>query len=153
MNMDPTPPADWMERIQSLERRSHRLYGLIVLLILLSGVQTVWHLMPGPEMISASRFVLKKRGQPVRGEFSLWADGTPAFRINNTKGEARALWALRQDGTLSLRMSDRNFNTRVEMMVEPDDNPRIALYGSDGRSRANLLVDSQNRAELSYPQR
>jgi hypothetical protein len=153
MNPDPTPAPEWMDRLQSLERRSHRLHGVIVLLILLALVQTAWHFMPGPEVLAASRFVVKKRGGPVRAEMSVWADGTPCFRLNNARGEARALWALRQDGTLSLRMSDHQFNTRVEMMVEPDDTPRIALYGSDGRSRANLRVDSENRAELSYPQR
>jgi len=153
MNEMEAAPNEWSRRILALERQNRRLHGLVVLLVLMALVQTAWHLLPGAPVISAERFVVKRRGGPPRGEFSLWQDGTPAFRINNEKGEARALWALRRDGTLSLRMNDVHHMTRVEMLVDPDGLPRVALYGSDGRSRANLYVNDANQADLMYPVR
>jgi len=151
---DPTAvPTEWNQRLQTLERSNRRLGGLVVLLVIMAAVQTAWHLLPGPPVVAAERFVVKRRGGPTRGEFYLWSDGTPALRLNNERGEARALMALRQDGTLSLRMNDPRHVTRVEMFVDPDGLPHVALYGNDGRSRANLVVDAENRAELKFPQR
>ena len=152
MSTGETPDPDWSRRLRALERENQRLGGLVVLLVLVAIAHTVWHLMPGPGVVTAQRFVLKPPGAPPRGEFSLWGDGTPALRLNNQRGEARALWALRKDGTLSLRMSDTNFTTRVEMFVDPAGLPKVALYGIDGRSRAQLVVDETNRGELRLPQ-
>ncbi len=153
MNDSQAPPPEWSRRLDALERRNRRLSGLVTLLVIMAFVQTAWHLMPAPEMVSARRFVLKERGRPNRGEFSIWQDGTPAFRINNANGEARALWALRKDGTLSLRMSDARFQTRAELFVTPEGLPHLSLYGDDGRSRAVLWVNRENLPELKYPAR
>jgi hypothetical protein len=140
-------------RLLALERGNRRLGGLVVLLVLMALAQTAWHLLPGPGVVSAHRFVLKHRGQAPRGEFSIWQDGTPAFRINNSNGEARALWTMRKDGALSLRMNGPNHQTRVEMYVDPSGLPSVAVCGDDGRSRAVLFVDAENRAELKHVQR
>lgn len=153
MNVDGASGTGGNERIAALERQVQRLRGMVLLLILMAAVQIVWHLMPGPDAVSARRFVLKQRGAPPRGEFSLWDDGTPAFRINNERGEALALWALRKDGRLSLRMSDAEHTNRIEMGVDPEGTPYLTLSGNDGRSRARLGVDAQNHASLDYPQR
>ncbi|MEO5618478.1 MAG: hypothetical protein ABIS67_11945 [Candidatus Eisenbacteria bacterium] len=153
MTIQESPTSNENLRILALERGNRRLSGLVVLLLLMALAQTAWHLLPGPGVVAAHRFVLKQRGGVPRGEFSIWKDGTPAFRINNPSGEARALWALRQDGTLSLRMTGPNHHTRVEMYVDPSGRPHVTLYGDDGRSRAVLFVDAANRAELKYLER
>lgn len=141
--------AGWNERLLRLERRNQRLTGLVVLLVLVAMVQTVWHLMPGPKVVFANRFVLSRGQEPPRGEFSMWEDGTPALRFNNEKGEARALWAFRKDGTLSLRMSDARFTSRLEVEVDPAGLPRVTLYGADAHPRASLAVNSGDQAVTS----
>jgi len=153
MQIEPAPGMDANDRLDKLERRCQRLRGLVVLLILMAGVQIAWNMMPAPDSVSARRFVLKARSGMPRGEFSIWPDGTPAFRINNDKGEATALWAMRQDGTLNLKMNDVHHTTRVEVGVDPAGLPYVSLFGSDGRSRARLHVDAEERAEIEYPQR
>ena len=144
---DPAAP-DWNERITRLEQRNQRMLGLVVLLVLIAMTQTVWNLMPGSQFLVAHHFVLRQGSNPPRGEFYLWDDGTPALRLNNEKGEARALWSLRKDGTLSLRMSDARFATRLEMQVDPAGLPRVALYGSDGHPHASLSLNSGDQALL-----
>ena len=152
MNPQESTGPDVNLRILALERGNRRLGGLVVLLVLVALAQTAWLLLPGPGVVSAHRFVLKQNGGIPRGEFSIWADGTPAFRINNPAGEARALWALRKDGTLNLRMTGPNHHTRVELSVSPAGEPHVALFGDDGRSRAVLHVNAANLAELKYLQ-
>jgi hypothetical protein len=144
---EPTPVA-LLDRVEHLERANQRLFGIVVLLVLVAFLQTSWHFLPMPGKVVAESFVLKPRNGAVRGQWSTWADGTPVFRLNDEKGQARALFALRHDGTLSLRMSDRHFTTRLEMLVDPDGSPRVALYGSDGHSRANLLLDTQEQGMM-----
>jgi len=153
MNVPTAIPGDWNQRLTDLERSNRRLGGLVVLLVLMAAVQTAWHLLPGPPVVAAERYLLQRRGSVPVGEFSIWKDGTPAFRLNNDEGEARALMTLRRDGTLALRMTDASHQTRVEMSVDPEGLPRVSVFGRDGRSRANLVVDAEDRAELQFPKR
>jgi len=145
MALDPREEDEWNGRLERLERRQRRILGVVVLLLLVALTETAGRFLPGPPWVSATHFVLRKGSAPPRGEFALWEDGSPAFRLNNARGEARALWAYRNDGTLSLRMSDEHFNTKVEMSVDPAGQPAITLFGSDGHTRARLWVDSTDR--------
>ncbi len=138
-------------RIQQLERSHQRLLGLVVLLVIAAFVHTALHYLPHEGPVMATRFVVVRPGGPPRAELSLWNDGTPALRINNANGEARALLALYHDGTLSLRMSDSRFGTRLEMAVAPDGQPRVTLYGPDGRSRASAWIDGSGQGRFDSP--
>jgi hypothetical protein len=150
MSANDTPAPDLAARILQLERRQRRQFGIIILLVLAGLLQVVEHVMPGPGVVFANRFVLRRSGQPPRGEFSIWQDGTPALRLNDDEGKARALWALQADGWLSLRMLDSNYTKRAEIAVEPDGSPHVVLSRDNGHPRVHLHVNGEKGA-LDYP--
>jgi len=140
---------EWSARVTRLERRERRMTGVVVLLLLLVLLQMVWHIVPGSGPVSASAFMLQKGNEPPRAQIYLWQDGTPCFRLNTERGEARGLWALRPDGTLSLRQMDPHFNTRTEMVVDADGNPAIVISDERGRPAARLGLDERGHGVLN----
>jgi len=150
MSPGEAPAPDLAGRILQLERRQRRQFGILILLVAVCLIQVAEHLMPGPGEVLAQRFVLRNPGHRPRAELSLWTDGTPAFRLNDDEGKARALWVLRRDGMLSLRMLDSNYTTRAEMLVQPDGSPRVVLYGEHGHSRVNAIVNGE-KGSIDYP--
>ena len=150
MSANETPAPDLAARILQLERRQRRQFGVIILLVLAGLLQVVEHVMPGSGEVVAHRFVLRREGQPPRGEFTIWQDGTPALRLNDDQGRARALWALQRDGKLSMRMLDSNYTNRAEIMVSPDGSPHVVLSAQSGHTRVHLH-ESEGKGSLDYP--
>jgi len=150
MSNGAAPAPDLAARILQLERSQQRQFGIIVLLIVASLLLVVRNLMPGPGDVTAERFILRRPGEHARGEWSVWADGTPALRLNDDRGKARSLWTLRRDGTLSLRLLDSTFTTRLELAVLPDGAPRVALYDERAHGRLSATVQG-GKGSIDYP--
>ncbi len=138
--MSESERAEWSDRVSRLERRERRMTAIVVMLLLLTVTSTLWRLLPGPAPIATSALWLQKGTPNARAGFYLSADGMPAIRFSNGRGEALALWSLRGDGTLSFRMSDASLAPRIEMNVDPEGWPSLTLTAPNRRS-ARLWFD------------
>jgi hypothetical protein len=153
MTSSDSPSPDLAGRVARLESANRRLFGIVVLLLMTAFLQTFWHFLPAPGFLVAQGIFIKKGNSPPRAELSIWNDGTPAFRLNDDLGQARALFALRRDGNLSLHLTDSSFTSRLELLVSPDGTPHVALYGRDGHSRIHLWVDPEGVGRQDLPVR
>jgi hypothetical protein len=125
--------AEWSDRIARLERRERRMTAIVVMLLLLTITSTAWHLLPGTSGLQTSALALQNGTRFPRAAFSLSPAGMPAIRFNNGRGEALALWSLREDGTLNFRMSDAHFTDHVDLNVDPDGWPSLTLTAPNRR--------------------
>lgn len=132
--------AEWKDRIARLERRERRMTAIVVMLLLLIITSTAWRLLPGSGPVQASAIWLQNGTRFPRAGLYLSPEGMPALRFNNGRGEALALWSLRGDGTLNLRMSDAHFTTHVDLNVDPDGWPSLTLTAPNRRT-ARLWFD------------
>lgn len=139
MTAEPVPAEGASDRIAWLERRVRRLTGVAVLLVLLALAETAWRFIP-PDVVTARSFRVTSPRGVSRAELSAWADGSPMLRLNDRRGEAIGIWALRPDGSLSLRLADAQHMTRLEMLVDPAGAPRFVVFAADGRPSAAILV-------------
>jgi hypothetical protein len=134
--------AEWTARVARLERRERRMTAIVVMLLLLTITTTAWHLLPGTGAMFASSYWLQNGNQPLRGGMYLSPDGTAALRLNNEHGEARAFWSLRKDGSLELRLANRHFIPRIDLNVDPQGSPSIALTSPAGK-QVRLWFDGE----------
>ena len=75
--------------------------------------------------------LLGRKGSRI-GMFMV-ADGQPAFGVVDETKKLRAALGLEADGRVRLVLSDKDATERAEIVVLPNDRPRLSLIGHTGR--------------------
>jgi hypothetical protein len=126
------------DRLARLERAQRRTGSVVVILCLLVTLALAWQFLPLRGTIEARRLVVRGLGGTARAEISEWADGSIALRLNDRDGKARGLWRLKSDGSQLFYLSDSIGHRRAEVALDPDGAPTLSLADDAGRTRAVL---------------
>ena len=144
------------QRLELLERENRRMKRLGSLALAgLSLVALIGATSTGGRTVDAQHFVVKNAEGKVVAELGLRPDGMPKLELIGTGGKSRVVLSPLPEGAAALAISssdgkslavstigngamgltlfDKNSHPRVELSVQPDGTPRLALLDKDQR--------------------
>ena len=130
-----------LERVEHLERKSHWLTALAMVLGLLCVSLLAWQFAPIEPIIEARGFVLRDPRWRMLAELKARQDGTPVLRLYGDTGRPSALLHVDASGSVALRLNDPLGRRRAELSVDREGSPALVLSDADGYRRAVLAVD------------
>ena len=129
------------ERLDHLERRTHWLSALAMVLALLCTSLLAWQFAPIEPVVEAQGFTLRDARWRLLAELKARQDGTPVLRLIGDSGHPSAMLHVDGSGSVALRLNDPLGHKRAELKVGREGAPALVLSGADGRPRAVLSVD------------
>jgi hypothetical protein len=145
MHPEPDDMRALLRRMDLLERRSKRLFALMVVVALLCAAILTWQFMPLDSTIDARGFILRDSNWQARAELKVRRDNSPVLRLNNRGGTAAAMLAVRDDGAVALRLYDTTEQERAEVRLDEHGIPAFTLTGANGRSRMTLTAEETDQ--------
>lgn len=130
-----------LQRLEHLERTSHWLFALAIVLALLCVSMLAWQFSPIEPIVEAHGFALRDAHWRLLAELKARQDGTPVLRLMGDNGRQTAMLHMDSKSAVALRLNDPLGHKRAELRVDRDGAPALVLSGPDGSPRAVLGVD------------
>jgi len=146
MNRTTAEERALLERLERLERTSHWLFALAIVLALLCVSMLAWQFSPIEPIVEAHGFTLRDPRWRLLAELKARQDGTPVLRLMGDNGRPRAMLHMDSKSAVELRLDDPLGHKRAELKVDREGVPALVLSGADGSPRAVIAVDEAGDA-------
>lgn len=146
--MTPSGSVPESDRLSLLERRVRWMSSLLTFVTLGFVLLMGWTFVPRRHRIDAPSFVVRDAQGQSRAELGMWED-RPMIRLNNAAGKARAMMFVRDDGSATFRLSDKDGNHRLQLTLDPEGLPSIVLANEGGRSLVAIQAEPDGGATMA----
>ena len=135
-------------RLSQLERRVRWMSSLLTFVTLGFVLLMMWTFVPRRHRIDAPSFVVRDSKGVSRAELGMWED-RPMIRLNNDAGKARAMMFVKDDGSATFRLSDKDGNHRLQLTLDETGIPSLVMANPEGRSMVAIQVEGDGRSTMA----
>src|SRR5712691_2469647 len=152
-----------LERLERIEKENRKLKragaGVLVLLgaVFLMGQSYVQHARAedadddsaGARRVEAQSFVVRDAKGNIRAFFGMRPDGTMGLDLSDASGALHASLGLSDDGAPSLDLGDGALRNRISLSLASDGAPQLLMRDEEGEVRAQLALGARGVPDLS----
>ncbi len=148
-----------LEHVEGEVARLRRLSAALAVALVCTGLLALWALAAGSgglregrvaDVVEARRFLLRDAEGVARGSMGMEADGSVRLRLLDRDARERARLVVLPDGAPGLTLSDRDGRSRAVLGLLPDETSTLAFADRTGSTRTVLGLSSGLASTLVF---